>query len=586
MKWMSFLWFGFGFFLLGLSFIGGRFIYASAFVPFALFMAYFSRSAELRDKWFGKLGRRENATSSSPVIPQSQPIAVEKLQTIQNFKEKRKVDLQNLEELIDNTLLQGINLLSRSIPSVHTIAVFLPARVDGMYLRVWVTGSDALIPGAKIQEGQGLVGRLLKEGVTRLYEEDISTSSINLQYYSTDEKIRSLAGVPIVVKGARRGVVVVDSLQQKAWKADVLDALKEFAEMVGQFMFHAYLSIENSYQRDQLAALSNYQRKFFENMSEREIVTYIQQYMEQTLESDRILLIARSREEHGKAIVVAAQGIDASYFENFEFDLSEKGLVSLVFEKDQVMSRSFKPGESTFRLSSRERKSDEFRSFLAVPVRTERGVSHALVVESVRRPWFSNHQKELLLTISRAAGFALARARLYHEKEQMSRCDGLTGLLNHRTFQEMFKKEILRATRENAVLTILMIDIDYFKKVNDTYGHPVGDVVLKETAKMIGNSVRAGNDIVARYGGEEFVCLLAGSSLETSRETAERIRETIKTKEFDVGNGQKLKVSASIGGAMYPKDSTQSKDVLDKADKALYHAKKTGRDKVIFYTDE
>jgi diguanylate cyclase (GGDEF)-like protein len=97
--------------------------------------------------------------------------------------------------------------------------------------------------------------------------------------------------------------------------------------------------------------------------------------------------------------------------------------------------------------------------------------------------------------------------------------------------------------------------------------------------------VRAGSDTVARYGGEEFVCMLVDSTLTVAKETAERIRQTIGQKQFDVGGTEKLKVTISIGGAMYPGDSRTGATILEKADKSLYHAKKTGRNKVVFYSD-
>jgi diguanylate cyclase (GGDEF)-like protein len=457
--------------------------------------------------------------------------------------------------------------------------------MDEIYLRLWFTQSDYIIPGAKVRAGQGLVGLLVKEGVGRILEHDIVTNSTQLQYYSDNEKVKSIAGVPIMVKGVRRGAVVVDSLERRAFNQEDISILENFASLIGQFMYYAYLNHENSRQRDQLAALTNYQRKFLENMSEDEIVKYVQQYIEQSLEADRIMTLARATDNQSTAKVLSCKGLDSKYFKDFRFALSEKGLVSLVFEKEQIINRSFNRSERIPRLSTRERFNDSIKSLLAVPVRTDIGISHALMVESTRRTWFSNHQKEMLLTISRAAGFALSRARLYKEKEQLARSDGLTGLINHKTFQEQYKNEILRAKREGYSLAILMLDLDYFKQVNDKYGHPAGDIVLRETAKIMEQGIRAGSDTVARYGGEEFVCILINSSLKEARETAERIRQSIKNKVFNVGSVEKLRVTISIGGAMYPSDSKYGKKILEKADKSLYHAKKTGRDRVVFFSD-
>ncbi len=583
---LTLVWFGFGCFLSGLAFLGDKFLYAAVFAFPCFFMAW------LTHKLLGGIIKKSSVDWNVEEIS-AQFLSTEHgasnrdmlvAENVTSIREKRKQNILNLEETIDRTLLDAIALLKRAVPA-YTIGVFLPARSDGIYLRVWTTQSECLIPGARIQVGQGLVGLLLKEGVNRVLEHDIVTSSMQLHYYSTDEKVRSLAGVPIIVNGARRGAVIADSIEHNPFNPETITLLEHFASVIGQFVYHAYTSSQNSYEKDELAALTTYQRKFLENMTEDQILLYIQQYVEQSLDVDRLMILAREPGERGQVRVISCKGQDAEYFNDFSFNLSEKGLVSLVFEKEQILNRRFQAMEKIPRLSPREHFSDNIKSLLSVPISTDKGITHAIMVESRRLPWFTEHHKELLHTISRAAGFALSRARLYREKEQLSRVDGLTGLINHKTFQELYKNEILRAQRYQYCIAILMLDIDFFKKVNDTYGHPIGDVVLKEVGKIIKQCIRTGSDTVARYGGEEFVCLFINSTLEKSKESAERIRQQVEQKEFDIGNGRNLRVTLSIGAAIYPSDSKYGKELLDKADKALYHSKKHGRNKVVFYSE-
>jgi diguanylate cyclase (GGDEF)-like protein len=280
--------------------------------------------------------------------------------------------------------------------------------------------------------------------------------------------------------------------------------------------------------------------------------------------------------------VASCSGADEKELAGFAFSLSEKGLVSLVFEKEQIVNRVFPPSPHVPRFTPREKAYGRMASLLAVPVPTDQGIDMALVVESSRPRRFSEHQQNMLSTIARAAGFALSRARLYQEKEQLASRDGLTGVENHRTFQERFLGEILRAQRYDHQLAVLMMDIDHFKKVNDTYGHPVGDQVLKEVARIISQNIRAGTDLLARYGGEEFVCMLADTDRVRAGETAERIRESVAAKVFESGT-VRFQVTMSIGGAIYPVDSRHGREILEKADKALYRAKETGRNRLVFY---
>jgi diguanylate cyclase (GGDEF)-like protein len=490
--------------------------------------------------------------------------------------------MRELEDNIDGALFDGLALLRHALPGGRTYAVLFPGKDDGLYLRAWITDSDSVLPGAVIASQQGLVGQLNKDGVRRVLEGDIVAGSEQLHYYGSNEGIRSLAGVPILVKGARRGAVIVDSLKGQAFGPEAIEKLDAFANLAGNLAYHAYMAFEHAYHKEQLAALTNYQRKFLENMSVANIVTHVQTYMSECLEGDRFLVAERLSRQGDEARVASCSGADAKELEGFSFSLSDKGLVSLVFEKEQIVNRVFPPTPHVPRFSPKEKAYGRMASLLAVPVPTDQGVDMALVVESARARRFSEHQQNMLSTIARAAGFALSRARLYQEKEQLASRDGLTGVENHRTFQERFLGEILRAQRYDHQLAVLMMDIDHFKKVNDTYGHPMGDQVLKEVARIISQNIRAGTDLMARYGGEEFVCMLADTDRERAGETAERIRESVAAKGFESGT-VRFQVTMSIGAAIYPVDSRHAREVLEKADKALYRAKETGRNRLVFY---
>jgi diguanylate cyclase (GGDEF)-like protein len=568
--------------------------------------SFLPSSACLLLAWTGRPGRGRNAgkggtpsTRKTAVVPAAsiqEPSTEERRQdTTRAFlkgdmalvgseaqaREARRLALRELEDNIDAAIFDGLALLKQAVPNGHTYAVLFPGKTEGLYFRAWLTDSATVIAGAILQNNQGLVGQLNKDGVRRVLEGDIVADSTQLHYYSGRESVRSLAGVPILVKGVRRGAVIVDSLAANAFDAGTIERLEGLANLAGHLAFHAYMAFENAYHKEQLAALTNYQRKFLENMSVENIVTHVQNYMAECLEGDRFLVLERLARNGDEARVVSCLGQDEAEMQGFAFSLSEKGLVSLVFEKEQIVNRVFPPTPHVPRFSPKEKSHGRMASLLAVPVPTDQGVDMALMVESVRPRRFSEHHQNMLSTIARAAGFALSRARLYQEKEQLASRDGLTGVENHRTFQERFLNEILRAQRYDHQLAVLMMDIDFFKKVNDSYGHPIGDLVLKEVAKIISQNIRA-TDLMARYGGEEFVCMLADTDRARAGETAERIRESIAAKVFESGT-TRFQVTMSIGGAIYPVDSRHGREILEKADKALYRAKETGRNRLVFY---
>jgi two-component system cell cycle response regulator len=170
--------------------------------------------------------------------------------------------------------------------------------------------------------------------------------------------------------------------------------------------------------------------------------------------------------------------------------------------------------------------------------------------------------------------------QLRNEKEKhliLSMTDGLTGILNRRALYEALEREILRAGRERTPLSIIMLDIDFFKKINDGHGHNTGDVVLKELVRRILAELRP-YDTFGRYGGEEFIVLLPGAYMYEVLAVSERIRGAIRNTPFDVGTAC-LPVTASFGVAEF--DFKENSDALIKrADVALYKAKKNGRDRI------
>ncbi len=184
-------------------------------------------------------------------------------------------------------------------------------------------------------------------------------------------------------------------------------------------------------------------------------------------------------------------------------------------------------------------------------------------------------EMEVIARVQSALKFKEREDRL----REMATTDGLTGLYNHALIVELFEKEVSKQERKNSDLSFVMLDIDYFKKVNDNYGHITGDFILKELADILKCLVRCG-DLVGRYGGEEFSLILPDAGEENALALCERIREKVAAHLFTVGS-QTLSITVSMG--VYCKtggDKTPSQDILRLADEALYRAKQNGRNRV------
>jgi diguanylate cyclase (GGDEF)-like protein len=175
---------------------------------------------------------------------------------------------------------------------------------------------------------------------------------------------------------------------------------------------------------------------------------------------------------------------------------------------------------------------------------------------------------------------SLANIQLREALHNQSIRDPLTGLYNRRYLEETLERETRRAVRAEQGLGVMMLDLDHFKKFNDTHGHDAGDAVLRETASFLLKSVRA-EDIVCRFGGEEFIVILPAADLKTTQARAERIRNRLREMTV-LHQGQSVgMVTASIGVAELPQHGTSPQVLIAAADAALYRAKKEGRDRVI-----
>jgi len=197
---------------------------------------------------------------------------------------------------------------------------------------------------------------------------------------------------------------------------------------------------------------------------------------------------------------------------------------------------------------------------------------------------YGEDMNNLMSTYAGLASSALHRIRLMETTKHASVTDVLTGIYNRRFFNEIMEKQLALAKRHNEPLSLLVADIDYFKKINDTYGHAIGDRTLQEVVKLMKNAIRS-SDIMARYGGEEFAIIMPAADTTHALSKAEEIRQRIGSTDFDnIVAGKIIKISLSVGVASFPEhDCDEPGTLMNNADHALYKAKNNGRNQVVVY---
>jgi len=278
-----------------------------------------------------------------------------------------------------------------------------------------------------------------------------------------------------------------------------------------------------------------------------------------------------------------SQGFELKY-NNWGFNSEKKRshfkgtIVNFAIENKQ---RHYVSDTTEYRVPIMPFETKNIRSVIAFPMLYEQELLGLFVMLSEKRDFLDTFHIGLLEVLCNQASISIANAQLHAEIEKLATTDGLTGLYNHRRFQENLTEEFKRLNRQSSPVSLILTDIDYFKKVNDNYGHPAGDIVLKGVSKIIREQIRD-VDVPARYGGEEFAVILPGTDAEGAKNIAERLRKKVMDATFSA-DGKSLKITISIGIATAPVDAKGKEELIEKTDKALYHAKHNGRNQSVIW---
>ena len=602
---MSIILFVIAGFLLGLSFQGGMFLFLIPFAGVAAALGYMNlpRVPGGKTATLPVVGSAVRATGITPAVTpelknsfgDSDADYNEPGSTLRVNQVWARADADVKKAFGD--MLEG---LKRIVPNVHSLVVFSPLNsMKEWGIRAYACSNPEakIATDVKITENTGLISQLFRPDVNRLLEGDLPGGK-PLLYYIDNPMIKSVVAVPMLDRGKNRvGAVVMDSLYPSAFNQHTAQALTYIASTLYTLYFKSFVSAKNYIEQQQFSVLYHYQHQFFKNMSVKEIYRQISEYVKGNIPFDRMMILALDRQndynlhQERTGRVVSCYGIDADQFENKTFTLSDKGLAILALYHNRPVERTF--NQSAFnayipRIDSQEKKNMDIRQLFVMPVPSDATAEQAelaICLESRRSDRYSEHEMNLLKAFAGVAGFAYARACQVERDKDLATRDGLTGLINHRTLHENLRTEKIRADRQKYNIGVLMMDIDHFKNVNDTYGHPIGDVVIKGIAGAISGEIRKEIDVVARYGGEEFVVGLVDTTPEGMIETAERIRQAVMKLVFDVHQQDPLRVTVSIGAFLVTPDFHDMKKAVNYADQALYKAKEGGRNQVIQYTD-
>ena len=263
---------------------------------------------------------------------------------------------------------------------------------------------------------------------------------------------------------------------------------------------------------------------------------------------------------------------------SFSISLSSSPIMAAAVLRGQYIR------EQDFSTSSYYRGADNplFKKgyFVSIPLMIEKEVVGVLNINDVDQDSFNVGDLGFILNLSELIAMSISNAVLYEQTKKLAVTDGLTGISNRPNMEQSLLSEFERSKRYNSPLSVVLLDVDHFKDVNDSYGHQKGDEILVTFASVLKKFCRA-NDTAARYGGEEFLMILPQSNAQGAFKIAERVREEIMKMSF-VGNDSKFSVTTSCGVAELNRDYMKNTDqLINVADNAMYEAKNSGRNKTI-----
>lgn len=458
----------------------------------------------------------------------------------------------------------------------YTVALFwLDSGQHHLVLKELRSQSDDVVE-EPFRSGVGLLGAALKKRETILLNE-LRPGHPGLVYYRKDNAIRHFAAAPLIEDDKVRGVLVADRSGPQAQPFTAVDqqtletiAVEAVRAVQVERVFHAMT--RDKFRRERFYKAS---RAFNRALTVQDVCGVALDTVEEICGPPFAAVVVVDSEDPSQLVVQAVRGAKASSLAGHRFaaegtlsGATLKAKHSLPLRTEHAANQPLFAGVD-LRLSQVK----------LVPLLWQDRGTGVLVLGSEVPDFVGPDLLEMVEVIADHAAIAIENALMYERMERMATTDGLTLLANHRHFQELFDGQLARAERYQRQLSLILVDIDHFKFVNDTYGHPVGDAVLKQVAKLLADNARV-TDVAARYGGEEFAMILDETDKEGAIIIAERIRQGMMALEFHSSKGN-FGRTMCLGVATFPDDGKHKTQLIERADKALYQAKEGGRNRVV-----
>ena len=547
-----------------------------AFFNLALFRAEIARVRRLsRSRIEAELRRMKEAARTYRLI--GAPNHASEPRSLRPALSDEQRLLQSGVDEIHTALRFALELVLQSLSLRSAVVLWLGRNGERLHIREVATTEPSLLPGP-FGARDGICGAALSrsEPVSLVG----SRAAKHVPYYESPRSVGAVCAVPILEHGHVRGVLVVDR------KATEPFSSVEESQLVAATHF-ALRVIENERVFSQLERARVEQGKLYRATGALSAATTERHVIEAGVSSAQefasfefaaVTLFDRGTGEHE---ICAVSGDEASTLVGRRFR-HNSGLVSMVVANRHALPYRGDYDPSRQIVFARRLAPPAMESLLVLPLVVHDRALGTLILGSNKRHAFSDAVRPTLEVLASHVAVSLSNARMLKRLEELATTDGLTGVYNKRALIEHAQRKLKTAQRYGRPMSALVCDIDHFKRVNDTYGHDVGDIVIKGLADLL-KRVKRDTDVVGRFGGEEFVVVCEETDERGGELLAERIRTELEATRFHTELGP-LTVTCSVGVAPFPSAGSSWEALFKATDDALYASKRRGRNRVTVWS--